>query len=167
MQGQQDTIDTFSETVNTDQGSLPNNTDVSQPSSVNNMLNTVDTWRPGYAVTSVASINGLTHDAQPYSIWNSGETSSRAQNVLENGVKVDRGRSSHGVHAGGNSHLEERPVQETDFLFPGRLNRLQGGNLRNQPLFLQGSSSSNSGQNENLNFFFKYCISWQKRIAWK
>ncbi|XVE49214.1 hypothetical protein DITRI_Ditri01bG0064400 [Diplodiscus trichospermus] len=168
MQGQGGTIDSFPETVNIDEGSIPDNTSIGQPNSLHNILNPAETRLSNYAVTSGGTMNGntITPDVQIFNGWSSGEPSSRLrpqnqvmQDVLNNhhnddGTKIERGwYSSYGAHVGAAPRSEERRIEPPNAFFPRRLNNGLGGNqVRSGRIYLQGSSSNHSPQNGNEGF---------------
>ncbi|XP_022763394.1 LOW QUALITY PROTEIN: E3 ubiquitin-protein ligase MBR2-like [Durio zibethinus] len=167
MQGQGGTIDTFPETVNIDEGSSPNNTTISQPNSLPNMLNPAETQLSSYTVSSGGTMHGnaIIPDIQSFSGWSSGERSSRLrlqnqvmQGVLnhhlnDDGTKMECSwSSSHGARVGVAPRSEEMRIEPPNVFFPGRLNNGQSGNqVRSGPIYMQGSSSNRVLQNVNLN----------------
>ncbi|KAJ0011060.1 hypothetical protein Pint_33927 [Pistacia integerrima] len=157
MQGQGSTIDSFPESVNIDQGSVSNNTGMNQQTSLNNMLNPVESRLSNYTVASgVGScVNAVTNDVQSFSGWNSGEPSSRlsSQNQRnDDGMKMEHSwSSSYTARNGVGPRSNERRFEPTSTRFPGRRSIGHSGNqVRSGPLFSRGSSSNNVPQNVNL-----------------
>ncbi|XP_022725255.1 E3 ubiquitin-protein ligase MBR2-like isoform X2 [Durio zibethinus] len=167
MQGQGGTIDSFPETVNIDEGSSPNNTNIGRPNSLHNTLNPVEPQLSNYTVSSGGTMhrNTITPEVQSFSGWSSGEPSSRLtmqnqvmQDVLnhhlnDDGTKIECGwSSSYSTCVGAAPRPEERQIEPPNVFFPGRLNSGWSGNqVRSGPIYLQGSSSNHSPQNVNLN----------------
>lgn len=158
MQGRGGTINSFLDTVDIDQGAIPNNTSMAQRNSLNNVLNPVDTRLANYAVTSGGAMRSsvLNDEAQSFSGWNSGEPSSRLS--LENQVNDDKmecgwsSSSSYSVHTGPPPRSEGRQTEPTNVLFPERATNRQSGNRgRNGLVYMQGSSSNHIPQHFNLN----------------
>lgn len=158
MQRQGNIIESLPETVDIDHGSVSNNSGINPQNSLNNVLNPVDSLLPSYAVSSGGStcINLNTHDVQSLSGWNPGEPSLRvgSQDQVNNDrVKMEPELSStYNVRAGSSLRVDERRLEPTNILFPGRLHTSHNRNqVRSGPLFLQGSSSSHNSQNVHLN----------------
>lgn len=158
MQGRGGTINSFLDTVDIDQGAIPNNTSMSQRNSLNNMLNPVDSRLANYAVNSSGAVRSsvLNDEVQSFNGWNSGEPSTRIN--LENQVNDDKmecgwsSSSSYSVHTGPPSRSDGRQTEPTNILFPERVTNRQSGNRgRNGAAYLQGSSSNHIPQNFNLN----------------
>ncbi|CAK7329897.1 unnamed protein product [Dovyalis caffra] len=153
MQRQKGAFHSFSETIDTDQGSVSEDTSMSQQTSLGNMLNPVDSRLSNNALSSgnASCSNAMTHDVQSFSSWNSGESSSRLsmQNqVNDDGIKMEE-RWSSSVNA--YPALGQR-FETTNILFPGRVNvGISGNQVRSGPLFLQGSSSNHIPPNVNPN----------------
>ncbi|XP_044508099.1 E3 ubiquitin-protein ligase MBR2-like [Mangifera indica] len=157
MQGQGSTIDSFPEPVNIDQGSVSNNTGMNQQTSLNNVLNPVESRLSNYTVASAGAscVNAVSNDDQSCSGWNSGESSSRmsTQNQMnDDGMKMEHGwSSSYTASNGVGPRSEERRFEPPSVIFPGRRSISRSGNqVRSEPLFFQGSSSNNVPQNVNL-----------------
>ncbi|XVF67556.1 hypothetical protein PTKIN_Ptkin10aG0130800 [Pterospermum kingtungense] len=167
MQGQGGTIDSFPETVNIDEGSSANNTNIGQLNSLHNMLNPVETQLSCYTVSSGGTMHGndINPDVQTFSGWSSGESSSRLrlqnqvmQDILDHNVTDDATKmdcswsSSYGAHAGDTSRSEERQVEPPNVFPPGRVNNEWSANqVRSGPIYLQGSNSNHIQQNVNPN----------------
>ncbi|GLT60433.1 hypothetical protein SLA2020_332000 [Shorea laevis] len=158
MQGRGGTINSFLDSVNIDQGSVPNNTSMTQHNSLNNVLDPAETRLSNYALTSGGAMesNAIT-EVQSFSFWNSGEPSSRLSpenQVNDDGIKMECGwsPSSYSVHAGAGPRSERRQIESTNIIFPAGVNNGQSANQgRNGPIYLQGSSSNHIPQTVNLN----------------
>ncbi|GMJ03518.1 MED25 BINDING RING-H2 PROTEIN 1 [Hibiscus trionum] len=142
MQRQGGTINSFPDTVNIEEGTSPDNAGIGQPNSLGNTI---------------------TPDVRIFSGWNSGEPSSRVrlqnqanQDVLnhhldDDGTKIEHGWSTYGARARDAPRSEERRVEPPNVFFPGRLNFGHSGNqIRNRPIYFEGSSSSHSALSVNL-----------------
>ncbi|KAE8711736.1 cell wall protein AWA1-like isoform X3 [Hibiscus syriacus] len=164
MQRQGDTINSFPETVNVEEGPSPDNASIGQPNSLGNLLTPLETRSSNYTVPSGETHgNTLTPDVRILSGWNSGEPSSRVrlQNQLnrdmlnhqldDDGTKVEHGWSTYGTHAGDAQRSEERRVEPLNVFFPGRLNNGHIVNqIRNAPVYFEGSSSNHGPLSVNL-----------------
>ncbi|XP_021830483.1 E3 ubiquitin-protein ligase MBR2 isoform X1 [Prunus avium] len=153
MQGQGSSIDTFPEITEVGLGSISNSTGMSQQTSLNNMLNPVETRLSSFMVTSgeMTCLNATSHDSQ--TLTGSGGPSSRLNlenPVDDDGMKMEQGwSSSYSACPVIGQNSEERRVEQNNILFPGRAisgNQIQGG-----PSFSQGSSSNYIPQNADLN----------------
>ncbi|XP_011000715.1 PREDICTED: E3 ubiquitin-protein ligase MBR2 [Populus euphratica] len=158
MHRQRGAFHTFSETIDIDQGSVSDNIGTSQQTSFGNMLNPVDSRLSNNAVSSgdVSCSNAMTHDIQNFSSWNSGESSSSLslQNQLnDDEIKMEeRWSSSVNAYPEVGQRSDERLLETTDILFPGRGNMgISGNQVRSGPLFLQGSISNHIPPNESPN----------------
>ncbi|PQQ04985.1 E3 ubiquitin-protein ligase MBR2 [Prunus yedoensis var. nudiflora] len=97
MQGQGSSIDTFPEITEVGLGSISNSTGMSQQTSLNNMLNPVETRLSSFMVTSgeMTCLNATSHDSQ--TLTGSGGPSSRLNlenPVDDDGMKMEQGWSS-------------------------------------------------------------------------
>ncbi|KAK8564279.1 hypothetical protein V6N13_005489 [Hibiscus sabdariffa] len=164
MQRQGGTFNSFLETVNIEEGPSPENPGIGQPNSSGNLLNPLETRSSNYTVPS-GEMHGNTvaPDVRIFSGWNSGEPSSRVrlqnqanQDVLnhhfdDDGTKIEHGWSTYGARAGDAPRSEERRVEPPNVFFTGRLNSGHSGNqIRNRPIYFEGSSSSHSPLSVNL-----------------
>ncbi|XP_073065702.1 E3 ubiquitin-protein ligase MBR2-like isoform X1 [Primulina eburnea] len=84
MQGERSSLDSFPETVDLNQGSIPNDSSVDHSASWDNLLNPVQDRLSGYMVPSsgsnISSTNAVSSRAQSFSGWAQGESSSSANN---------------------------------------------------------------------------------------
>ncbi|KAH7575268.1 hypothetical protein JRO89_XS02G0072800 [Xanthoceras sorbifolium] len=157
MQGQGKTIDSLPESVNIDQGSVANNTSMNQQTSMDNMLNPVESRLANYTVPPGSStcVNAVTHESQSFRVWNYGETSSRLNPespMDDDGIKMEHGWSApYSARTVVGPRSEERQFDPASILFPSRRIGCSGNQARNGPLFMQGSSSNHTPQNVNLN----------------
>lgn len=147
MQRQGGTVDSFTESVNIDQGSAPN-TSTNQQTSFN--MNPVESRLSGYSVASSGLICGstFTHDVQRFGSWSSGESSSGLtprNEMTEEGMKTDHGWSSpYRACSSVGPRSEERRFEPSSILPQGRHSMGHG------PQFLRGSSSTPVPQSLNL-----------------
>ncbi|KAL5788290.1 hypothetical protein ACOSP7_005239 [Xanthoceras sorbifolium] len=157
MQGQGKTIDSLPESVNIDQGSVANNASMNQQTSMDNMLNPVESRLANYTVPPGSStcVNAVTHESQSFRVWNYGETSSRLNPespMDDDGIKMEHGWSApYSARTVVGPRSEERQFDPASILFPSRRIGRSGNQARNGPLFMQGSSSNHTPQNVNLN----------------
>ncbi|KAE8669404.1 cell wall protein AWA1-like isoform X3 [Hibiscus syriacus] len=164
MQHQGDTINSFPETFNIEEGPSPDNASIGQPNSLGNLLNPLETRSSNYTVPyGEMHGNSLTPDVRILSGWNSGEPSSRArlqnqsnQGMLnhqldDDGTKVEHGWSTYGTRAGDAQRSEERRVEPPNVFSHGRLNNGHNVNqIRNAHLYFEGSSSNHGPLSVNL-----------------
>ncbi|XP_073140092.1 E3 ubiquitin-protein ligase MBR2-like isoform X2 [Henckelia pumila] len=84
MQGERSSLDSFPETIDLNQGSIPNDGSVDHSSSWDNLLTPVETRLSNYMVASggsnISSTNAVSSRAQSFSGWDQGESSSSANN---------------------------------------------------------------------------------------
>ncbi|KAJ4836347.1 hypothetical protein Tsubulata_007312 [Turnera subulata] len=149
MQRQRSAFGSFPEAIDIDQGSIANNAGMSQQSSLNNILNPLESRLSNNAVSSseAACFNSITHDVQGFSGWNSGESSSRLglpNQMNDDAMKIEERWPSSAASHVAVPRLEERRFEQTNIIFPGRANQ-----VRNGPLFMRGSSSSHVQPNPN------------------
>ncbi|WCJ17708.1 RING/U-box superfamily protein [Euphorbia peplus] len=155
MQRQHRLIESFAETVDADQRSVPNNSGMNPHSSMNNFLNPVENRLSNNPASydEASCINALNHNAQSFSGWNSGESSSRLslQNqAIDDEVKMEeRWVNSFNTSAAVGPRSEERRFEPTDMFLPGRpsTGSIGGNQIRSAPSFFQGSSSNNVSPN--------------------
>ncbi|XP_075501735.1 E3 ubiquitin-protein ligase MBR2-like isoform X2 [Primulina tabacum] len=84
MQGERSSLDSFPETIDLNQGSIPNDGSMDHSSSWDNLLNPVENRLSSYMVASsgsnISSTNAVSSRAQNFSGWDQGESSSSANN---------------------------------------------------------------------------------------
>lgn len=146
MQGQGSSIGTFPEITDVGLGSVSNSTGMNQQTSLNNMLNPVETLLSSYMASpgDMSYLNASSHDT--HSFIASGEPSSRLN--LQNPVNDDGTRMEHGWSAPYSAcpviaqRSEDRRI-EPNILFPGRsIIGINGNQIQGGPSFNEGSSSN-------------------------
>lgn len=146
MQGQGSSIGTFPEITDVGLGSVSNSTGMNQQTSLNNMLNPVETLLSSYMASpgDMSYLNASSHDT--HSFIASGEPSSRLN--LQNPVNDDGTRMEHGWSAPYSAcpviaqRSEDRRI-EPNILFPGRsIIGINGNQIQGGPSFSEGSSSN-------------------------
>ncbi|XP_028088088.1 E3 ubiquitin-protein ligase MBR2-like [Camellia sinensis] len=151
MQGQRSAGNSFTETVDLNQGSVSNNTGMNQSTAWNSMLSPVESRLPNYMLSSAEGnytcTNAVSHSARGFSGWDLGESSS-SQNLqgqgIGDGMKIENGRSS--------SFLVRPGSGPSNILLRDSVNNGIGGNqVTDRPLIMQSSSSSRVSLNINLN----------------
>ncbi|XP_048336574.2 E3 ubiquitin-protein ligase MBR2 [Ziziphus jujuba] len=153
MQGQGSSIGSFPETIDIAHGSVSNSAGTSQQTTLNNILNPVESRLSHYLATGEVRINARNHDMQSFT--SSGEPSgSTLQNeTVDDGIKIEHGwPTSYSSGSGIGPVSEERRLEPSNIIFPGRACMGNIGNqVRNESSFFQGSSSSHVHQNMNRN----------------
>ncbi|CAL5329284.1 unnamed protein product [Camellia sinensis] len=131
MQGQRSAGNSFTETVDLNQGFVSNNTGMNQSTAWNSMLSPVESWLPNYML-SFAEGNYTCTNAVSHS------------QGIGDGMKIENGLSySFLVRLGsGPSNI---------FLRDSVNNGIGGNQVTDKPLIMQSSSSSRVSLNINLN----------------
>ncbi|KAM7250904.1 hypothetical protein ACFE04_022787 [Oxalis oulophora] len=157
MKGRSSFIDSFPEIIDLEEGPM-NSTSMSQQTSLNNMLNPVESRLSNCTVSSAEAHcpDPSEHNFQGFRGWSSGESSSsiNLQNNVNvcDGLNLEHGRSSSFSTRGGPVPMsEERCFEPSNAVFPGRGHT--GNNLARSggPSFLQGSSSNHTPHNMHNN----------------
>lgn len=147
MQGQKNSINSFTEPVDFDPGAVSNNSGISQQNSWNEMINPVDNRLSNYMLSSGSATN--------YGGWTLGESSSQDRTIDDN-VKTDHGWPGPGPINGlsGNNHIAGAPGPAS-LVFPGSSsNRIPPNvNLNKEP----GPSSDNGGSSSSLGSWGSSC----------
>ncbi|KAM7470652.1 hypothetical protein LguiA_008835 [Lonicera macranthoides] len=151
MQGQRSALDSFPETVDLNQGSVSNNTDMDHSSAWNNMLNPVENRLSNYALSSsegsFSCMNAVGHNDRSFSGWDLGESSSSASLQDQgDGLKVEHGwSSSFNTCSSADARLVERQYE------PSIGSGLGGNQVTGEHMSMQSSGSSHMPVNVNLN----------------
>ncbi|KZV41169.1 hypothetical protein F511_10303 [Dorcoceras hygrometricum] len=110
MQGERSSLDSFPETIDLNQGSIPNDSSMDHSSSWDNLVNPVENRLSNYMAASsgsnISSTNAVSSRAQNFSGWDQGESSSSANNPHERTYDHSR------VRLGWSSSFG--PLSETD-----------------------------------------------------
>ncbi|KAF3435424.1 hypothetical protein FNV43_RR22513 [Rhamnella rubrinervis] len=151
MQGQGSSIGSFPDTIDIGHGSVSNGSGMSQQTTLNNILNPVESRLSHYMSSGEMCVNARNHDAQGF-VSSGQPTGSAPQNqIIDDGIKIEHGRpTSYNADHGAGTVSEERQFEPNNILFPGRACTSHSDNLVRSS-FSQGSSSSHIRQNMNLN----------------
>lgn len=151
MQGQGSSIGSFPEAIDIGCGSVSNSSGMSQQTTLNNILNPVESRLSHYASSGEMCVNARNRDAQGF-VSSSEPTGSPMQNqIIDGEIKIDHGRpTSYIADPGAGTVSDERRFEPNSILFPGRTSMSHTDN-QVRSSFTQGSSSSHIHQHMNLN----------------
>ncbi|KAL6956505.1 RING-type E3 ubiquitin transferase [Sarracenia purpurea var. burkii] len=160
MQGQKSAGDSFTETVDPNQGSASNNTDMNQSTAWNSMLNPMETRWPNCMFSSAEGnytrANAVSNNSvRGFSGLDLGESSSSAaleSEGISDGLEIENGQSSWFIsHPGSDARLEERQFETSNIVRQSVSNGIGGSRVSDRLLIMQSPSSSRAPLNANLN----------------
>ncbi|KAL2894617.1 putative E3 ubiquitin-protein ligase RHG1A [Bienertia sinuspersici] len=158
MQGQRSAIGPLPDSINFDYGSPTSNVAVDQQICWNNLRNPAESRLSDYRIPTSNSdtfMGGVSQEAQTFSIWSIGESSSgNTQNVVsyDEGMTQAGWPSSTNGSVGGALRVEEQQYEPTNFVSHSAVNlNLSSNPVVAGPSFMQSLDTNSASQSHDLN----------------